>query len=129
MRLLVDTHVLLWIQFEPKKLPAPILKALSSSGNEVFFSAASIWEIAIKAQLKRTHFQVQPDHIAEAAMESGLRELPIYSAIAARVAQLPTHHADPFDRLLVAQAMADSLILLTADEKLTHYSDLVKLIK
>lgn len=125
MRFLVDAHVLLWAQFEPEKLSAQHRNLLRAPGHDIFFSAASIWEIAIKMQLGRMRFNVDPDRIAEAVIESGMCELPVRSTVAARVARLPLHHADPFDRLLIAQAIADSLTLLTADALLARCSDLV----
>jgi PIN domain nuclease of toxin-antitoxin system len=125
MRILLDTHVLLWALMEPGRLPDTVREALESSDNEVLFSAASIWEIAIKASLKRVDFQVAPREIAEAAAESGFEELPVRSAAAASVAELPMHHRDPFDRLLVAQAIAAPVHLYTTDRQMEPYSELV----
>jgi PIN domain nuclease of toxin-antitoxin system len=128
MRLLLDTHVLLWTIGEPARLNAETRNLLEDTANEVLFSAASIWEIAIKAQLGRTDFAVRPEQIAWAARETGFVELPVSAAAAARVVDLPLHHRDPFDRLLVAQAMAEPMRLFTADPLLPPYSELVQLI-
>jgi len=94
----------------------------------VLFSAASIWEIAIKARLGRADFPLRPEQVAQEARLTGFIELPVKADVAARVADLPLHHRDPFDRLLVAQAMAEPARLYTADPLLPPYSELVQLI-
>jgi PIN domain nuclease of toxin-antitoxin system len=91
----------------------------------VLFSAASVWEIAIKAALGRADFKVAPAEIVAAALETGFAELPVSAAAALRVADLPPHHRDPFDRLLVAQALTEPARLYTADPALEPYSELV----
>ncbi len=128
MRLLLDTHVLLWALGDPGRLDAGTRDLLEDSGNTVLFSAASIWEIAIKAALGRADFAVRPEQVVQAARMTGFVELPIGADAAARVAGLPAHHRDPFDRLLVAQAVAEPAWLLTADPLLPPYSELVRLI-
>lgn len=125
MRLLLDTHVLLWALSSPERLGETARSAIEDPSNDVMFSAASIWEIAIKSALKRIEFTVTPDKILAAAIESGFDELPVRSAAAAHVAVLPAHHRDPFDRLLVAQAITEPAILYTADPQLDVYSELV----
>jgi len=125
MRLLLDTHVLLWALSVPKHLSKKARSEIENPANDVMFSAASIWEIAIKWALNRSDFRVTPNEIVAAAIESGLRELPVRSTAAAHVATLPVHHRDPFDRLLVAQAVTEPAILYTADPQLEIYSELV----
>jgi len=125
VRLLLDTHVLLWAVIEPKRLSAEIQALLESPNHEVLFSAASVWEMAIKAALGRADFRVPPATIVEAAQASGFIELPVRAAAALKVAALPHHHRDPFDRLLVAQAMTEPAALYTADAQLGVYSELV----
>ena len=125
MRLLLDTHVLLWSLGAPKLLGKEARNAIEHPDNEVMFSAASIWEIAIKSALGRGDFAVTPDEILAAALASGLSELPVGSVAAAHVAKLPAHHRDPFDRLLIAQAVTEPAILYTADAQLEAYSELV----
>lgn len=125
MRLLLDTHVLLWALVAPKQLAKKARKAIENPDNEVMFSAASIWEIAIKSSLRRSDFTVTPEEILAAAIESGLTELPVRSTAAIHVARLPVHHRDPFDRLLIAQAVTEPAILYTADPQLEIYSQLV----
>jgi PIN domain nuclease of toxin-antitoxin system len=127
MRLLLDTHVLLWALVEPDRLSRLTRETLEDSANDVLFSAASIWEIAIKAQLGRIDFPVRPAVIADAAVRTGFVELVVRADAAAKVADLPLHHRDPFDRLLVAQAMSEPARLLTADPLLVPYSELVML--
>ncbi len=126
MRLLLDTHVLLWALASPKQLGKDARAAIEDPANVVLFSAASIWEIAIKASLKRTDFRVSPGEIAAVALESGFTELPVNSAAAAHTAKLPAHHRDPFDRILIAQAVTEPAVFYTADAQLEVYSDLVR---
>jgi PIN domain nuclease of toxin-antitoxin system len=98
---------------------------LESPDHDVLFSAASVWEMSIKAALGRADFRVAPASIVEAAQATGFIELPVRAAAALKVAALPHHHRDPFDRLLVAQAMTESAVLYTADAQLGAYSDLI----
>ncbi len=126
MRLLLDTHVLLWALNSPRRLPAELRQRLESPATDVCFSAVSIWEIAIKAALGKVNFRYSPEEIAESARVTGFVELLISSEHAAAIAHLPAHHNDPFDRLLVAQALALPARLVTADAALVPYSDLVE---
>jgi len=125
MRLLLDTHVLLWALSTPERLAKKARLEIENPDNDVLFSAASIWEIAIKWALNKTNFKVTPEEILTAAKESGFQELPVRSTAAAYVAKLPPHHRDPFDRLLIAQAVTEPAILYTADPQLEAYSELV----
>jgi PIN domain nuclease of toxin-antitoxin system len=128
MQLLLDTHVLLWALGDVARLDDATRDALEDPANEVFFSAASIWEIAIKARLGRVDFDRRPGEVARGARATGFVELPVRADAAERVEALPLHHRDPFDRLLVAQAMTGPLRLYTADAALTRYSELVMLV-
>ena len=128
MRLLLDTHILIWALGEPKRLPKEVRAALESPANEVMFSAASIWEIAIKAQIGRTNFKVAPAEITQAALDSGFVELPVRAEHGAGVSNLPLLHRDPFDRILVAQAMTETCRFVTADAILGGYSELVVIV-
>jgi PIN domain nuclease of toxin-antitoxin system len=125
MRLLLDTHILLWALGDPARLPVSAQQVIVDPANHVLFSAASIWEIAIKSVLGRIDFVASPEEIARVAVESGFDELPVRAQHAALTARLPRHHRDPFDRLLVAQAMTEPARLLTVDEALRPYSELV----
>lgn len=126
MRILLDTHVLLWALVEPERPDEVTRATIRSSANNVLFSSASIWEIAIKAALRRPDFVVDPVEIAREALDAGLTELVLCSSAAARVAELPLLHRDPFDRVLVAQAIIEAAFLFTADQRLSPYSDLVR---
>jgi len=120
--------VLLWAVADPEKLPSAHRERLESPDNDVLFSAASIWEIAIKLQIGRLTLPVAPEEIVGAAVRMGFDELPVTAAHAAGVRQLPLHHRDPFDRLLVAQAIHEPARFLTADAMLSRYSDLVEVV-
>jgi len=125
MRLLLDTHVFLWAVAGSPSLKPPV-RRLIESADAVFVSAASIWEVAIKARLGK--IDADPRELAAAIEASGFAELPVRAEHAAGVGDLPLHHNDPFDRLLVAQALAEPLKLLTADAALQPYSDLVMVV-
>lgn len=128
MRLLLDTHLLLWALAEPDRLAAKVRAAIEDPSNDVLFSSASIWEIAIKASLRRPDFNIDPSDVLQGALETGFEELPADGIAASRVLDLPMHHRDPFDRLLVAQAMSEPARLFTADPLLKPYSELVTLV-
>jgi PIN domain nuclease of toxin-antitoxin system len=129
MRVLLDTHVLIWTVGRSLRLDRKTTDLLADPENEVLFSAASIWEIAIKFARRRPDFAVRPEVILRAALTIGFVEVAVSSAVAATVADLPLIHRDPFDRLLVAQAIAEPAILLTADARLSAYSELVRYIE
>ncbi|MHB1145460.1 MAG: type II toxin-antitoxin system VapC family toxin [Thiobacillus sp.] len=126
MVVLLDTHILLWALDAPQRLPQDVAARLESPETTVYFSAASIWEIAIKTALGKIDFPYSPEDISEAAKDTGFVELPVSAAHGAKVAHLPLHHRDPFDRLLVAQALLMPAQLLTADSALVPYSELVR---
>lgn len=122
MRLLLDTHIFLWAVSGSRQLKASA-RNLIESADEVYVSAASIWEVAIKARLGK--IEADPHELAAAIEPSGFLELPVSTVHAAGVERLELHHTDPFDRLLIAQALVEPLRLLTADEVLAAYTDLV----
>jgi len=126
MRILLDTHILLWVLGDRRRLHPETLNVIEDEEHIVLFSAASIWEIAIKSALGGGDFGVRPSEIADAALEAGFVELPIRAHTASLVADLPLLHRDPFDRVLVAQAMAEPARLYTADDQLAAYSELVE---
>jgi PIN domain nuclease of toxin-antitoxin system len=126
MRILLDTNVLIWAVSASDRLGAAIAQQLEDTANDVLFSVASIWEIAIKYRLRRPDFLHEPREIADAARQTGFAELPVLATTAAEVASLPMLHRDPFDRLLIAQALAEPAFLYTADAVLEPYSDLVR---
>lgn len=128
MTLLLDTHVLLWAIYQPVRIPEKWIEKLVDRSNLVFFSAASIWEIAIKSSLDRPNFSFDAERTLQLAKQTGFTELPVSGEIAAKVRNLPWHHRDPFDRLLIAQAKQMPARLLTADSQLPVYSELVEVI-
>jgi PIN domain nuclease of toxin-antitoxin system len=119
LRLLLDTHALLWALVAPEKLPAFARRAVQAPENEVYASLASAWEIAIKTALGRLAFEVRSMEATLAA--SGIQALEVGFQHASRVADLPHHHGDPFDRMLVAQALCESMILVSRDRELKRY--------
>lgn len=121
MKLLLDTHLLLWAADAPQKLGKAARKLIDAPENEPMFSAASLWEIAIKSGLGRSDFQVDASVLRSGLLDNGYVELPITGAHAVAVAALPPLHRDPFDRMLVAQAMAEGVTLLTADPEVAAY--------
>ncbi len=122
MRLLLDTHIFLWAVSGSSQLK-PATRRLISEADADYVSAASIWEIAIKARLGK--IDADPDELAAAIDASGFLELPVSAVHAAGVAHLSPHHNDPFDRLLISQALAEPLRLVTADDQVAKYSDVV----
>jgi PIN domain nuclease of toxin-antitoxin system len=127
-RVLLDTHVLIRALDNTDRLPASVRDLIEDPENDVLFSSASIWEIAIKTRLGRTDFAVGPERVATEAIGVGFAELPVGWRAAAAVADLPLHHCDPFDRIIVAQAMTEPAHLYTVDRVLTRYSTLVRVI-
>ncbi|WP_110654445.1 type II toxin-antitoxin system VapC family toxin [Salinicola halimionae] len=121
MNLLLDTHVLLWAAAEPDRLSDEATGLINDQGNKVYFSAASLWEIVIKASLDRPDFQVDPHLLRRGLIENSYLELPITSQHTLAVSHLPHIHKDPFDRILVAQAESEGFLLLTADELVACY--------
>lgn len=121
MKLLLDTHLLLWAAGEPGKLPRAAKKLLSDPNNDLLFSAASLWEITIKRSLGRSDFRVEPRLLRRGLLDNGYLELPITSEHALATETLPSVHKDPFDRILVAQAMVEGITLLTVDSLVAKY--------
>ncbi|HET7923572.1 MAG TPA: type II toxin-antitoxin system VapC family toxin [Rhodanobacteraceae bacterium] len=125
MKLLLDTHLVLWAMQDSKQLSDAARKQIRAA--EVnYVSAASLWEIALKASLGK--LEIDSDLLEERLDAAGFHPLPITWQHTARVRKLPMHHRDPFDRMLVAQAMSEPLRLLTHDESLRAYSDLVTVV-
>lgn len=121
MILLLDTHLLLWAAGTPDRLSTEARLLLEEPDNQLAFSAASLWEIAIKRGLGRSDFQVDPRLLRRGLTDNGYRELAITGEHALQVDALPPIHKDPFDRILVAQAMAEGITLLTSDDIVARY--------
>ena len=121
MKLLLDTHLLLWAAGEPKRLPKNIRTLLEDRDNELLFSAASLWEVAIKSGLGRKDFRVEARLLRRGLLDNGYSELPIVSDHVVAIESLPPIHKDPFDRVLVAQATVEGITLLTNDPVVAQY--------
>jgi PIN domain nuclease of toxin-antitoxin system len=121
MKLLLDTHLLLWATGEPSRLSAMARALISSPDNQLLFSAASMWEVAIKRGLGRDNFQVDARLLRRGLMDNGYSELPITSEHAVAIDGMPLLHKDPFDRILIAQAITEGITLLTTDPLMAQY--------
>lgn len=128
MKLLLDTHLLLWAANEPDRLSAKAIALLSDPDHELLFSAASIWEIAIKNGLGRDDFKVDARLLRRGLLDNNYCELAIESVHAVFVESLPPIHKDPFDRILVAQATVEGITLLTADIVVAKYPGPIQLV-
>jgi len=128
MRLLLDTHILLWGAFEPERLSRAASSLIESPDNEISFSALSLWEIAIKTSRGRADFRVDAGVLRRGLFDNGYAEIAVTGAHAAALASLPPIHKDPFDRMLVAQAMIEGLTLLTADPAIAKYPGPVRFV-
>lgn len=128
MKLLLDTHVLLWAAGTPDRLSAAALALIASQENELFFSAASLWEIAIKRGLGRSDFQVDARLLRRGLLDNGYSELAIGSEHAVAIDSLPPIHKDPFDRILVGQATVEGIVLLTVDSLVAQYPGPIRLV-
>lgn len=126
MKLLLDTHILLWAAGQPDKLSVSAREILTDRRNTLFFSAASIWEIVIKRGLGRDDFKVDPYRLRKMLVINGYNELPVTSEHVLRVDTLPPLHKDPFDRILIAQVRSEGMILLTVDLAVIKYGEAVK---
>jgi PIN domain nuclease of toxin-antitoxin system len=120
--LLVDTHLLLWAAGEPQRLSKKARRLLDDPDSQLWFSAVSLWEVAIKHGLGRKDFRVDPRRLRRGLIDNGWRELTISSEHAVATLDLPPLHKDPFDRMLVAQAQVEGLALVTSDELVARYA-------
>ena len=123
MKLLLDTQALIWFASDDRRLSAAARNAVEDSANEVYYSAASIWEVAIKMRLGKLRMGIPLDDSFRALLEkSGFGFLPVEFEHAAHVSTLPMHHGDPFDRLLIAQAIVEGLRPVSNDEAFDDYA-------
>jgi PIN domain nuclease of toxin-antitoxin system len=127
--LLLDTQILFWAVHDPSRLPRTAAEMIEDRSNSVYFSLVSIWEASIKFALGRPDFNMQPTVLRDSLLREGFRELPIASQHVIAVSRMPLLHRDPFDRLLVAQADFEGLILMTTDKVLAQYGPHVKRFK
>ncbi|HEY5299238.1 MAG TPA: type II toxin-antitoxin system VapC family toxin [Acetobacteraceae bacterium] len=126
MKLLLDTHLLLWAAEGSDRLSGDVRAVLDDPANELLFSAASLWEVAIKRGLGRADFRVDPRALRRGLLDNGYAELAITGEHAVGIDTLPPIHKDPFDRLLVAQAITEGVALLTADPVMARYEGPVR---
>ena len=127
MKLLIDTHLLIWAADSIERLPADARALMADPENELFFSVASIWEVSIKRGLNRSDFQVDARLLRRGLIDNGYSELPVLSEHAVAIDALPPIHKDPFDRLLIAQATVEGITLLTDDATVAQYRGSVRL--
>lgn len=128
MKVLLDTHLLLWAAYAPERLSSKALSWLENADNELVFSAASLWEITIKSGLGRDDFVVDVRLLRRGLLDNLYSELPITSEHALFVSTLPAIHKDPFDRILIAQASVEGITLLTADTLVSRYPGPITLV-
>jgi PIN domain nuclease of toxin-antitoxin system len=121
VKLLLDTQLLLWAAGQPDRLPPAARTLLADPANQLLFSAASVWEVAIKRGLGRSDLNVDPRLLRRGLLDNGYDELTVTSEHAVGVDVLPPIHKDPFDRILVAQAMVEGIVLLTSDPLVAQY--------
>jgi PIN domain nuclease of toxin-antitoxin system len=128
VKLLLDTHLLLWSAGEPGRLSKEARALIEAPDNELFFSSASLWEVVIKRGLGRDDFKVDARLLRRGLLDNGYSELPIGSEHVVAIDNLPAVHKDPFDRILVAQAQVEGITLLTADPTVAKYPGPVRLV-
>lgn len=121
MKLLLDTHLLLWAAGQPERLSKAARELIEAKDNELIFSTASVWEIVIKRSLGREDFKVDPRLLRRGLLDNGYSELPIGSEHVVAIDTLPLLHKDPFDRVLIAQALVEGITLLTTDAMVAQY--------
>ena len=128
MKLLLDTHIVIWAAFTPDRLSQSAQSLIIDEENELLFSPVSLWEVATKRALGRRDFQFDSRVLRSNLLLNGYHELPITSQHAVAIDQLPDIHKDPFDRLLIAQSMVEGILLLTSDPTVAKYPAPVKLV-
>jgi PIN domain nuclease of toxin-antitoxin system len=129
MKILLDTHLLLWAAGNPSRLSTATIAFLNAPEHELLFSAASLWEITIKRGLGREDFQVDPRLFRRGLLDNGYKELTISSEHALAVENLPLLHKDPFDRILIAQSIVEGILFLTSDSIVSQYPGSIRLVK
>ncbi len=129
MRLLLDTHIVLWGAVEPERLSKSASSLIEDPENEIAFSAVSLWEVAIKTGRGRADFRIDPGLLRRNLFDNGYSELAVTGAHAAALVSLPPLHKDPFDRMLVAQATVEGVTLLTADPAVAKYPGPIRLVR
>jgi len=126
---LLDTQLLIWLAFAPEQLPSTLIPELEDRQQRFFVSVVSLWEVAIKRSLNRPFFQFDAAELRQQLQREGFEELPIRAEHCLAVQNLPWHHKDPFDRLLIAQAQQEQIQLLSCDQSLSQYGACVTLLR
>ena len=126
---LLDTQLLIWIAFAPEQLPTALIPELEDRQQRFFVSVVSLWEVAIKRSLNRADFQFDAAELRQQFQREGFEELPIQAEHCLAVQNLPWHHRDPFDRLLISQAQHEQIKLLSCDQSLSKYGPNVTLLR
>lgn len=126
MKLLLDTHILLWACAAPSSLPTEAAEMINDKNNELFFSAASIWEVGIKNAMGKAHFQFDPAVLRRALLDAGYQELAMTGQHSIAAATLPPIHNDPLDRMLIGQAATEGFVLITSDLAIAKYAGPIK---
>ena len=128
MKLLLDTHLLLWAAGHPERLSKRAAELIEADENELFFSSANIWEVVIKRALGREDFKIDARVLRRGLFDNGYSELPIASEHVVAIENLPLIHKDPFDRILIAQAQVEGITLISVDPKIAEYSGPIELV-
>ena len=128
MNLLLDTHLLIWPASTPERLSSEALSLLQNANYQLYFSAVNLWEITIKRRLGRQDFRMDPSLLHRGLIENGYTELVVKSFHCIALEQLPVVHKDPFDRMLVAQAVSEGMLLLTSDSVIAEYPGPIQLV-
>ena len=128
MKLLVDTQILIWSTTAPELTPRQAQSQLEDEGNSLWFSVASLWEIAVKRSLNKPDFLIDVGPMRDSLFDAGFEELPVQASHVLCLTGLQRFHKDPFDRLLLAQAVAEGMVLLTTDRVLAKYEGPITLV-
>jgi len=129
MRILLDSHLLVWLAAATARLPSVAREMIEDTENLLFFSSASIWELSVKHSLGRNDIPVHPRALHRALLENNFQELSINSDHAFALESLPPIHKDPFDRILIAQSISEGMLLLTSDEMIAKYNGPIRLVR
>lgn len=119
--MLLDSHLLIWLSAASDRLPDIVRQTVENTNNELFFSAASIWELSIKESTGRARIELPPALLHRKLLANDFKELPVTAAHGLGILSLPAIHKDPFDRILIAQAIAEDMVLMTSDETIAQY--------
>ena len=129
MRVLPDSHILAWFADDAPKLTDEMRAIIEDEENELFFSAARLWELTIKRALNRSGFNISPRVLHRALLDNGFQEVHVSTEHALAVESLPPIHKDPFDRILIAQSISEGMLLLTSDETVAQYDGPIRLVR